>query len=151
LSRDSVVGMTRLPAGRFTIRITGGLSELSETSRPALWPLWFLFSKYWGSSPRVRRPWHEFNHWPPSSAEVKYGWSYDRTPCICLHNVDRENFIVVVVVLQQFCCDYCNSSLRALHRLRQVWGTARQLCYREPPFSLCPLRSCAQRRLPASK
>lgn len=29
----------------------------------------------------------------PSTAEVKNGWSYISTPPICLHNVDRENFL----------------------------------------------------------
>jgi hypothetical protein len=35
----------------------------------------------------VKRPGHEADHSPPSSAEVKNAWGYTSTPPICLHGV----------------------------------------------------------------
>jgi hypothetical protein len=35
----------------------------------------------------------------PSSAEVKNEWSYTSTPCICLHGVDKENYIFITSVV----------------------------------------------------
>jgi hypothetical protein len=35
----------------------------------------------------VRRPGREADHLPPSSAEVKYAWSYISTPPVHLHGV----------------------------------------------------------------
>jgi hypothetical protein len=44
--------------------------------------------------PGVKRPGHEANHSSPSSAKVKNEWSYTSTPSVCLHGVDREDFIL---------------------------------------------------------
>jgi len=43
--------------------------------------------------PGVKPPGREVNHTPPSTVEVKNEWSCTSTPPICLHGVDRENFI----------------------------------------------------------
>jgi hypothetical protein len=40
-----------------------------------------------GSFPGVKRPEHEVDHSPPSSAEIKNAWSYTSTPPIRLHGV----------------------------------------------------------------
>jgi hypothetical protein len=39
----------------------------------------------------VKRPGHEFDHIPPSAAEVKNEWSYTSAPPVYLHGVDRDN------------------------------------------------------------
>jgi hypothetical protein len=41
----------------------------------------------------VKRPGCEVNQSPTSSAEVKNEWSYTSTPLICLHGIDRDNFV----------------------------------------------------------
>jgi hypothetical protein len=38
-------------------------------------------------SPGIKRPWHEADHSPESSAEVKNAWSYAATPSTRLHDV----------------------------------------------------------------
>jgi hypothetical protein len=40
----------------------------------------------------VKRPGHDVDHSPPSSAEVTNEWSYTSVPPICLHGVDRDAF-----------------------------------------------------------
>jgi hypothetical protein len=35
----------------------------------------------------------------PSSAEVRNEWSYASTPLICLRNVDRDNFTILLYLL----------------------------------------------------
>jgi hypothetical protein len=37
--------------------------------------------------------WRNVNRSPPSSSEVKNGWSCPSTPPICLHDVDRETLL----------------------------------------------------------
>ena len=41
---------------------------------------------------KVKQPRCEVDHSPPSSAEVKNGWSCTSTPPICLHGVEKEGF-----------------------------------------------------------
>jgi hypothetical protein len=48
-----------------------------------------LFSGYWGS----KRLGHEGNCSIPSSAKVKNEWNYTSASCICLHGVDREDYL----------------------------------------------------------
>jgi len=36
---------------------------------------------------------HEVNHSPPSRAKVKNEWSHTSTPPICLHGVEKDNFM----------------------------------------------------------
>ena len=45
----------------------------------------------------------EVDHSPPSSAEVKNGWSYNSTPHIHLHGLDRGNYILYPV----YTCSKC--------------------------------------------
>jgi hypothetical protein len=49
----------------------------------------------------VKRLWHEVNHSPPSSAEVKNEWSYTSAYTRCLPGVERENitFVCKVIVI----------------------------------------------------
>jgi len=47
---------------------------------------------YQNSFPRVKRPEHEADHSPPSSAKTKNDWICTSTPSICLQGVDRHNF-----------------------------------------------------------
>jgi hypothetical protein len=51
------------------------------------------FNMYCGFFLLVKRLGCEVNQSPTSSAEVKNEWSYTSTPPICLHGVDRENFV----------------------------------------------------------
>jgi hypothetical protein len=43
-----------------------------------------------GFFPRGKMAGLEVDHSPPSSAKVKYEWSYTSTPPICHHGVDKE-------------------------------------------------------------
>ena len=60
-------------------------------------PNWFweppslLFIRCWGSYLEVKLPVVEAGHSPPPSAEVKNEWSFDTTPPVCLHGVERGN------------------------------------------------------------
>lgn len=57
-----------------------------------LWgPHTLLLSGYL-SFPRVKLLGREFNHLRLSIAEVKNEWSCISTPCVCLHDVYRDNF-----------------------------------------------------------
>jgi hypothetical protein len=40
----------------------------------------------------------EFDHWLPSTAKVKNGWSYTPTNIICLHAMERGNATFLVYV-----------------------------------------------------
>jgi hypothetical protein len=51
-------------------------------AHPASYPI-----RTGSSSLGVKRPEREANHSSPSSAEVKYAWSYTSTPPVCLHGV----------------------------------------------------------------
>jgi hypothetical protein len=42
--------------------------------------------------PGIKWPKREFDHSPPSSAEVKNEWSYASTPPVRLRGVERDNF-----------------------------------------------------------
>jgi len=54
-----------------------------------LWgPHSLLFGGYRGSFREVKRPGREVNHKPPSSTEVKNGWSCTSAPPMHLHGVD---------------------------------------------------------------
>jgi hypothetical protein len=65
-----------------------GIFLLTTASRPALGPTqppvqWVQEALSLG----VKRPGHEADHIPSSSAEVKNTWSYTSTPPICRHGV----------------------------------------------------------------
>jgi hypothetical protein len=47
-----------------------------------------LFGGYRGSFPDIKRPGREVNHKPPSSTEVKNGWSCTSALPIYLHGVE---------------------------------------------------------------
>jgi hypothetical protein len=48
----------------------------------------------------VKRPQHEADHSPPSSAEIKNEWRYTSTPPVYLHDVDRNTFTFTLSPLQ---------------------------------------------------
>jgi hypothetical protein len=50
-------------------------------------------------SSRVKQPEHKANLLPPSSAEVKNVWNYSPRRQVCLHNVHRDNFAVILISL----------------------------------------------------
>ena len=51
-----------------------------------------LFNECWCSFLEVKRPEHELDHSPPSSAEVKNKWSYNSYLPTCLHGMDSDSF-----------------------------------------------------------
>ena len=98
-SRRSVLGIaTRLRTGR-SGNPGKGRRLLSSAKPPdRLWiPPSFLFNRYRGCSPGLKRPGREVNHSPPSSAEDKNMWGCTFIPPICPHGVDRKNFSVQTV------------------------------------------------------
>jgi len=56
-------------------------------------PLNLLFIRCWGSYLEVKLPVDEAGHSPPPSAKFKNEWSYDTTPPVCLHGVERDNLL----------------------------------------------------------
>ena len=70
-----------------------GARDFSPICPDQLWgPPGLLFNGHWGLFPGVKQPGCAVNHSPPSSAEVKNGWSYTSTPTVCFHGMDKENF-----------------------------------------------------------
>jgi hypothetical protein len=62
--------------------------SFSIASRPALGPTQPLTQWVRGAvSLRIKRPWRNADHSPPSSAKVKNAWSYTSTLPICLYGV----------------------------------------------------------------
>jgi hypothetical protein len=59
---------------------TASRTDLGPTQPPIQWVPWAL-------SLGVKRPKHEADHSPPSSAEVKNEWSYTSNPPIRFHGV----------------------------------------------------------------
>jgi hypothetical protein len=51
----------------------------------------------------VKRPGCEVNHSPPSSAEVKNGWSYTSTIHECIHCLDQANFNFTLIKMNAGC------------------------------------------------
>jgi len=52
-----------------------------------------LFGGYRGSFLEVKQLGHGIYHSAPSSVEVKNEWCYTFTPPICLHGMERYNFM----------------------------------------------------------
>jgi len=98
-SRGSVLGIgTRLRDRRSGNRGKGRKLFSSVKPPDRLWvPPSFLFSRYRGCSPGLKRPGREVNHSPPSCAEDKNEWGCTFIPPIFLHGVDRKNFSVQTV------------------------------------------------------
>ena len=102
MSRDSIVGIaTGVWTGRYGV-LNPDRDE-SFFSSPE-WPHWLwsppslLFNGNWGSFPGVKQLGCDFDHWPPSSTEIKNEWSYISVPPICLHCVDRDYICVCMCV-----------------------------------------------------
>jgi hypothetical protein len=75
----------------------------SSSKRPDGWgpnqlPMQWVLAFF----PGVQPPEREVNHTPPSTVEVKNEWSCTSTPPICLHGVDRENFIFCLYLVLYF-------------------------------------------------
>jgi hypothetical protein len=88
-SRDSSItlGYGLVDRG-FESREKLGIFLFTTASRPALGPThlpiqWVPEALFLG----VKRPGHEADNPPPSSAEVKNAWRYTSTPPICLHGM----------------------------------------------------------------
>jgi hypothetical protein len=73
--------MARLWAGQSGVQILAGTRDLfSKMSKPALGPTHLPVELVLGAvSLGVKRPECEANYCPPSSAEVKFEWSYTST------------------------------------------------------------------------
>jgi hypothetical protein len=65
---------------------------LFKSFRVALGPTHLLLNGYRGTFLGVKRPGREFNHSPPSTAEVNNDCYYISAYPVCLHGVDKENF-----------------------------------------------------------
>jgi hypothetical protein len=65
----------------------------SKTSRPILRSTSFLFRGKWSSLPGVKRLELDGEHAPPSRTKVNNEYSYRYTSSLCLHGVDRGNFL----------------------------------------------------------
>ena len=70
------------------LKAVSGKIFLSSPKRPEkLWgPPSFLCYGHWGSWPGMKR---QFNHSPPSRAEVKNEWSHIYAPSIRLHGMEQ--------------------------------------------------------------
>jgi len=92
----SLVGtVTRLRAGRPTRRSSLPAADkfLSRPTRTDRLPTQFPIQKVLGVFPTgTELPGSEADHSPPSSAEVKKGWSYTSTVLIHRHGVNKHNF-----------------------------------------------------------
>jgi hypothetical protein len=77
---------TGVPGFDFRWRL--GIFLFATASRPVLGPTQPPIKWVSGIFPRVvKRPGHEGDHSPPSSADVENTWSYASTPPIRLHGV----------------------------------------------------------------
>ena len=66
--------------------------EKTSPNKEWLWgPASLLFDGQWCSLPGIKRLWHEVDHSPPTSAEVKKARSCTSTPPTWLHSVGRDN------------------------------------------------------------
>jgi hypothetical protein len=85
-----------LRAGPPRVRIPIGAKSFlfSKSSRC---PSSLLFHECHVSFPGVKRPEREVNYLPPFSAGVKKEWIHASTPHVCLHGLDRGNFILLLV------------------------------------------------------
>ena len=54
---------------------------------------------YPASFPGLKRPGREVNPSPPSFAEVKNEWVYNSSPPTYLHRVDKEIFIIIIIII----------------------------------------------------
>jgi hypothetical protein len=92
--RSSVVSIaTRLRTAKSGVRISvvargflfsGNVQTGSGAHQP---PIQVVLGFFLG----VKQPEREVNYLLPSSAELKYEWSYTSAPPICLYGVGREN------------------------------------------------------------
>jgi hypothetical protein len=78
------------------------------------------YFRYRGSFPAVKRPGPEFDHSPPSRAEVKNEWTCTSTPLICLPSADRAKFIIMLNI-QNFYVQL-HSVFKRFYRYRNKTG-----------------------------
>jgi hypothetical protein len=50
----------------------------------------------------INQSWHEADHSPPSSSEVKNEWSYTGTSPLCIYGIHRENFTFHKGIVKKF-------------------------------------------------
>jgi hypothetical protein len=79
--------LTRLWADEFRVQFTLLTVQTSCGTNPT----YSMHDKV--LCPGVKRSGHEVDRSPPS-AKVKNEWSNTSSPCICLHGVHRDNFIL---------------------------------------------------------
>jgi hypothetical protein len=90
---SSVSTVARPRAGEYVVR-NSIRTWVSSPKRPnRFWvPRIFLANRYRGPLPGMKWPERKLNHSSPFSFEVKNEWSYNSTPPICLHVLDRQIF-----------------------------------------------------------
>jgi hypothetical protein len=76
------------------VQIPAGTREflVCKMSRTTLGSIYPLNEWVQGFSPEVKQLEREVDHSFLSSAEVRNDWSCTSAPCICLHDVGRDNF-----------------------------------------------------------
>jgi hypothetical protein len=94
-------------AGRTGFRIPVGIKDFCLLQKPelALGANNLLFGGCRGSFLKVKRSESEVNHSPPTTAEVKNGWSYISVSPICLHVMDMDDYddiiIIIIITIKQ--------------------------------------------------
>jgi hypothetical protein len=89
--------------------ITEALKYFTIVSETDLSPLQNVqtVSGYWSFFAGVKKPNHEVDHSPPSSAEVKNEWIHTSTHPICLYRMDRHNFTFYNILQSRYWhCSY---------------------------------------------
>jgi len=84
--------MDNLRAGRPEVRIPERLFSLKNRTNRLWNPHSLPFNGYRGLFTGAKRTWHEADHSPVSSGEVKNKWACASAPPTYLHGVDRANF-----------------------------------------------------------
>jgi len=67
--------------------------QAGSGAHPAL-----LFCEYRGSLPGVKRPGRDADHLPPYSAKIKNEWLCTSSPHLCVHDVERNDFSLNVII-----------------------------------------------------
>lgn len=83
---------TRLRTGRFGVRVLVAIGDFSPKRPILFWgPPRLLLCGYRAYALGVKRPGHQVNQWPPSTAEVKNKCSFTSSPYTFLHGMYKKN------------------------------------------------------------
>jgi hypothetical protein len=89
----------------------------------------------------VKRPGREVYHSPPTSAEVKNGWSYTSLLPVCLHGVDRNSLKFFCTLFRELLrlfilLAFMSGLYIMFHILYNIWCYIAALL-NEPALHLC--------------